>query len=256
MVPQDPEDHPRCCAFVPARAVERGLRACARAVPGLGGRAVGGGGHPADRAVEGRAARLRRPGPVWRGLRLPVGRRHPRERPAGGAQAMPAGDDRGARRWPQGAGRSGRRLPRVRRVVGRSAARPRPPRDARPGACGRRRRAGLLERPAGSLPQGHSEDHRRCGGAARLLRLPGRALGAPAHHEPDGVDLRDRTAPDQDHQRARLTGGGPGDGVQGADRRAGRVPDRAAPHRHPPGIRPNPRLRRHHRAGPRPAGGL
>jgi len=36
---------------------------------------------------------------------LPVGRRHPREHPAGGAQAVPAGDDRGARRRAQGAGR-------------------------------------------------------------------------------------------------------------------------------------------------------
>ena len=44
-----------------------------------------------------RAARLRRPGPVRRGLRLPVGRRDPCEHPAGGAQAVPAGDDRGPR---------------------------------------------------------------------------------------------------------------------------------------------------------------
>ena len=68
---------------------------------------VGGGDHPADRDLEGGAARLRRPGPVRRGLRLPVGGRDPREHPAGGAQAVPAGDDRRARRRPQGAHRPG-----------------------------------------------------------------------------------------------------------------------------------------------------
>ncbi len=35
------------------------------------------------------------------------GRRDPREHPAGGTQAVPAGDDRGPRRWPQGADRPG-----------------------------------------------------------------------------------------------------------------------------------------------------
>ena len=38
------------------------------------------------------------------------------------AEAVPAGDDRGARGRPQGAGSAHRRLPRGRRVVGRSAA--------------------------------------------------------------------------------------------------------------------------------------
>ena len=37
----------------------------------------------------------------------------------------------------------------------------------------------------GQVPQGRREDHRRPGPAARVLRLPGRALGAPAHDEPD-----------------------------------------------------------------------
>jgi hypothetical protein len=64
------------------------------------------------------------------------------------------------------------------------------------------------------VPQGRREDHRRHKGAARPLRLPGRALGASAHHEPDRVDFRDGTPPDQDHQRARLVGGGPGGGIQ------------------------------------------
>jgi transposase-like protein len=34
------------------------------------------------------------------------------------AQAVPAGDDRGARRWPQGADRLGRRVPRIDGIVG------------------------------------------------------------------------------------------------------------------------------------------
>ncbi len=42
-------------------------------------------------------------------------------------------------------------------------------------------------------------------------------LGAPAHHQPDRVDLRDGQAPDQDHQGPGLAGGRTGDGVQ-ADR--------------------------------------
>src|SRR5664279_3352931 len=44
-----------------------------------------------------------------------------------------------------------------------------------------------------------TDDLRR---AARLLRLPRRTLGAPAHHQPDRVDLRHRPAPHQDHPRA------------------------------------------------------
>ena len=40
----------------------QGLRARARPVPRVGGRAAGGGDHPADRAAEGGAARLRRAG--------------------------------------------------------------------------------------------------------------------------------------------------------------------------------------------------
>ena len=104
---EDPEDHRGAAAAVPARPVQRGLRARAGPVPGLVRGAVGGGDHPADRDLEGGAARVRGPGPVRRGLRLPVGGRDPREHPAGGAQAVPAGDDRGPRRWPQGAHRAG-----------------------------------------------------------------------------------------------------------------------------------------------------
>jgi transposase-like protein len=39
--------------------------------------------------------------------------------------------------------------------------------------------------PTGEVPQGRREDHRRCDGAAGILRLPGGALGASAHDEPD-----------------------------------------------------------------------
>ena len=66
VVPEDPEDHRGVAAAVPARAVLGGLRARARAVPRLDGRAVRAGDHQADRDLEGRAARLRRPGPVAR----------------------------------------------------------------------------------------------------------------------------------------------------------------------------------------------
>ena len=64
LVPQDPEDHRGVAAAVPARAVDRGLRARAGPVPGQLGRAVRAGDHQADRDLEGRAARVRRPGSV------------------------------------------------------------------------------------------------------------------------------------------------------------------------------------------------
>ena len=62
------------------------------------------------------------PRSVGHRLRLPVGRRHPPQGPPRAGEALPAGDDRGARRWPQGARRADRRVPGVDRVVGRSAA--------------------------------------------------------------------------------------------------------------------------------------
>ena len=64
-----------------------------------------------------------------------------------------------------------------------------------------------------------------------LLRLPGRALGAPAHHQPDRIYVRHGQAPHEGHQGARVEGGRPGDGLQ-----ADRV--RAAPLAH--GQRPPP----------------
>jgi hypothetical protein len=39
--------------------------------------------------------------------------------------------------------------------------------------------------PTGEVPQGGRQDHRRCRGAAGVLRLPGRALDPPAHDESD-----------------------------------------------------------------------
>ena len=48
-----------------------------------------------------------------------------------------------------------------------------------------RRREGVRGRLRGEVPQGRREDHRRPPGAAGVLRLPCRALGASAHDEPD-----------------------------------------------------------------------
>ena len=131
-----------------------GLRARARAVPRLACRAVSLDGDQADRDVERRGCGVHDPGPVRRGLRLPVGGRDPPGHPAGRGQVVPAGDDRGARRRAQGAGRPRRRLPRVRRVVGGPAARLRPPGHARPGAGGRGRGAGVLDGGPRGVPAG------------------------------------------------------------------------------------------------------
>lgn len=73
-----------------------------------------------------------RTGSVASGLRVPVGRRDSRQRPARGGQAVPAGDDRGACRWPRRTRRADRWLPRVDRVVGGSVARLQTPRHAGP----------------------------------------------------------------------------------------------------------------------------
>jgi hypothetical protein len=72
------------------------------------------------------------------------------------------------------------------------------------------------------VPQGRREDHRRHGRAAGLLRLPRRALGAPAHHQPDRIGLRHRQAPHEGHQGARVAGGRAGHGVH--QRRPAGVP--------------------------------
>jgi hypothetical protein len=64
------------------------------------------------------------------------------------------------------------------------------------------------------VAEGGSEDHRRPRGAARLLRLPGPALGASADVEPHRVELRPGARPEQPHEGARLEGGGAGHRVQ------------------------------------------
>ena len=58
VVPQDPEDHRGAAAALPARAVDRGLRARAGPVPGQLGGPVRAGDHEADRDLEGRATRF------------------------------------------------------------------------------------------------------------------------------------------------------------------------------------------------------
>jgi Transposase, Mutator family len=84
------------------------------------------------------------------------------------------------------------------------------------------------------------QDHRGRRRAARLLRLPRRALGASAHHQPHRVDLLHGPAPDEAHQGTRLARGRARDGLQ-ADRvsigplaRGQRTPPRRArPRRRP-----------------------
>ena len=85
----------------------------------------------------------------------------------------------------------GRRRPWPRSGTPRTAARP-PRRHRVQAAYGAK------------FAQGGREDHRRSRRAARVLRLPRRALDPPAHHQPDRVDLRHRPAPDQGHQGPRL----------------------------------------------------
>ena len=148
-----------------------------------------------------------------RGLRLPVGRRHPRQHPPRGAQAVPAGADRGARRRPQGARRPGRWLPRVDRVLGGPAARCRPPRDARPGPRDRRRRAGVLGRTTRGVPH-HP-------GAALLVpqdRQRARCapeIGAPGGEEGPGRDLEHRRQAARPRCRGLVHGGLRGEVSQG-----------------------------------------
>jgi hypothetical protein len=50
--------------------------------------------------------------------------------------------------------------------------------------------------------------------AARVLRLPGRALGPPAHREPDRERVRHGAAPDGAHQGRAVAGHRPADAVQ------------------------------------------
>src|SRR6185295_6064925 len=70
---QDPEDRRGVAAAVPARALVVRFRARARAVSGQREGAFRLYGHQAHRDVEGRAAGVRRAGPLGCGLRVPVG---------------------------------------------------------------------------------------------------------------------------------------------------------------------------------------
>ena len=105
----DSEDQRGAAAAVPARPVHQRLRSRAGPVPRQLRGVIQLGDHQDDRDLAGRATRLRCPGPVRSGLRLSVGRRDPRQHPPRRAQAVPAGDDRGAGRRTQGAHRPGRR---------------------------------------------------------------------------------------------------------------------------------------------------
>ena len=69
------------------------------------------------------------------------------------------------------------------------------------------------------VPEGRREARQGLGRADRVLRLPRRALAAPAHHEPDREQLRDREAPHQGHQGRRLQEGRARDGLQAPGRR-------------------------------------
>ena len=101
-----------------------------------------------------------------------------------------------------------------------------------------RRREGVRGRLRREVPQGGRQDHRRPRRAARVLRLPGRALDPSAHHESHRVDLRDRAQPQQDHQRPGLPRRRTRDGVQAhrgrpvtLARRQRATPGRARPRR-------------------------
>ena len=82
-----------------------------------------------------------------------------------------------------------------------------------------RRGQGLQRRPRREVPHGRREDHRRRGRAAGVLRLPLRALGAPAHDQPESTFATVR-------HRTKITRGpgsraaGAGDGVQAHRSRA------------------------------------
>ena len=68
-------------------------------------------------------------------------------------------------------------------------------------AAGGRCHAGV-RRSVRRTSEGGRQDHRRPRRAAGLLRLPRRALEAPAHHQRDRVDLRNRAPASARHQGA------------------------------------------------------
>jgi hypothetical protein len=134
-------------------AVELGLRAGVGGVLWRRGGTVGLGRHPVVPAVAGRAGGVPGAGPSRPGLRVLLGGRHPLQPPAGRRAAVLPGDRGRARRRHQGAGGGRRRHPRVDRRLGRAAARPAPPRHARPGGDGRRRGAGAVAGATRGVPR-------------------------------------------------------------------------------------------------------
>ena len=84
---------------------------------------------------------------------------------------------------------------------------------------GRQARArGLPRGVRREVPQGAGEARPRLDAADRVLRLPRRALAAPADHEPDRERVRDRPAPHARHEGRRLEDRRAGDGLQAARR--------------------------------------
>jgi hypothetical protein len=98
----------RCCRCCTCMACPRWTSCRRWAVPGLHGWAVRAGDHEADRDLEGRGVCLLAAGPVWGGLRLPVGRRHPCQYPPRGTQVVRSvcvpTAVRSSSRWPTGTG--------------------------------------------------------------------------------------------------------------------------------------------------------
>jgi transposase-like protein len=85
--------------------------------------------------------------------------------------------------------------------------------DGREAALDASRGVARVRRGVRRLPEGDGEGDRGPGGAAHLLRLPTGALGTPAHHQPDRVDLRDGAAQAARDEGTGLTRGRARDGV-------------------------------------------
>ena len=87
-------------------------------------------------------------------------------------------------------------------------------RDAEDREHARKGHRELQDRVRGQVAEGSGEGHQRCRRPARLLRLPGRALGASEDHQPDRVHLRDGPVSDEGHQRPGFESSRVGDGLQ------------------------------------------
>ena len=105
----------------------------------------------------------------------------------------PASNAAGSTRSPTSSTRTQVRTARREGRAGRDLERRRP--RARRGRCPL-----LRGRVRHQVAQGGREGHRRPRRAAGVLRLPRRALGPPAYHEPGRVDLRHRPPSAAGHQ--------------------------------------------------------